>query len=73
MGLFFLVMAIIGSILFLINLVWFGWNIFQWLSNGIQFLLEGMNLIERLYESVLMKWILLADLIYIIVIIILQS
>ena len=70
MGLFFLVMAIVGSILFLINLVWFGWNIFQWLSNGIQFLLEGMNLVERLYESVLMKWILLADLIYIIIIII---
>ena len=59
MGSFFLIMAILGSILFIINLAWFGWNIFLWVNNGIQFLLEGMNFAERLYESILLKWILL--------------
>jgi len=63
-------MAILGSILFIINLAWFGWNIFLWVNNGIQFLLEGMNFAERLYESILLKWILLTDVIYIIIIII---
>jgi glycosyltransferase involved in cell wall biosynthesis len=68
MGSFFLIMAIAGSILFMINLIWFGWNIFLWVNNGIQFLLEGMNFVERLYESILLKWILWIDLIYMLII-----
>ena len=70
MGSFFLIMAISGSILFIINLAWFGWNVFLWVNNGIQFLLEGMNFAERLYESFLLKWILLTDFIYLLIIII---
>ena len=70
MGSFFIIMSIVGSILFLINLIWFGWNTVLWLINGIQFLLQDMNFVERLYESFVMKWILLADFLYIITIII---
>lgn len=63
-------MSITGSILFVINLIWFGWNVFLWITNGIQFLLEGMNFAERIYESFLLKWILLADLLYAIILLI---
>ena len=70
MGSFFLIMTILGSVLFIINLTWFGWNIFLWANNGIQFLLEGMNFAERVYESILLKWILLANSIYMTIIII---
>jgi len=33
-------------------------------TNGLQYLLEGMNFAERLYLSVYLKWILLADVVW---------
>lgn len=62
-----LIMAIILVVLFIINVVWFGWNLFLWVTNGIQFLLHGMNFVERVYASIILKWIILADLLYILI------
>lgn len=61
MGIFYVSMAIIFVILVIINLVWLGVNFFIWLSNGLQYLLGGMNFVERIYYSIYLKWILLAD------------
>src|SRR3970282_2931025 len=53
--------AVIFVVLVITNLVWLGVNLTIWATNGLQYLLEGMNFVERLYYSVYLKWILLAD------------
>lgn len=46
-------------------MIWMSWNIFLWALNGLQILLNDMNLVERIYASVILKWILLFDLFWI--------
>lgn len=65
-----LIMAISFIVLFIINLVWFGWNLFLWVTNGLQSLLLEMNFVERVYASIFLKWIILADLTYILIVVI---
>ena len=66
MGIFYAGLSISFIILFVINIIWVAVNLYLWSMNGIQYLLEGMNFAERVYGSILLKWILLADLIWII-------
>lgn len=54
-------MSISFVVLFFANIIWAGLNLYLWLINGIQFLLEGRNFAESVYASTYLKWILLAD------------
>ena len=62
MGIFYISLAFSFTILFFVNVVWAGINFYYWSLYGIQFLLEGMNFAEKVYGSIFLKWILLADL-----------
>ena len=62
MGIFYILLTFSFTVLFFINVVWAGINFYFWSLNGIQFLLEGMNFAEKVYGSIFLKWILLADL-----------
>jgi len=59
-------MVITFIALFLINLAWVVINAYNWIIGGIQSLLQGRNLIESIHHSIYLKWILLADVIWII-------
>jgi len=48
-------------ILFFINLVWFTVSIYFLAMEGIQSLLQGKNVLESIYQSIFLKWILIAD------------
>ena len=62
MGIFYISLAFSFIILFFVNVVWAAINFYYWSLYGIQFLLEGMNFAETVYGSIFLKWILLADL-----------
>lgn len=64
MGVSYITATILTIALLVINLVWLGINISLWISNGIQYMLQGMNFVERIHYSIYLKWILLADLLW---------
>lgn len=59
-----MVLALVVLVIF--HLVWGGINVIHWAANGLQAILGGMNFFERIYYSVFLKWMLLADFIWII-------
>ena len=61
MGLFFLSLGISFVIIFLINSVWLIWNLFIFVTEGIQTLFVGETFGENIIFSILFKWILLVD------------
>lgn len=63
---FFLILSIFFIILFCVNLGWIFVNIYMWLAFGFESIIQGENLIEDIYYSVYIKWILLLDTIWII-------
>jgi len=62
----FFILAVSFAVLILINIVWIGYNVALWAKDGIQSLLLGRNLFESISDSVYMKWIFLADAIWIV-------
>lgn len=64
MGILYVVVAIVFVALVIVNLTWLGINLYHWAINGLQFLLQEMNFVERVYFSIYLKWILLADAIF---------
>lgn len=61
----FFILAVSFFVLFLINLIWVGLNLYLMIKDGIQSLLQGRNLFESIYYSVYLRWILLADSIWV--------
>lgn len=59
-------MALALLVLVVFHLVWGGINVIHWATNGLQAVLEGLNFFERIYYSTFLKWMLLADFIWII-------
>jgi len=51
-------------ILFIVNLVWIIINLYLWIITGLQSMFQDMNFIERIYFSILLKWLILADLVW---------
>jgi len=70
MGLLYLGISIAFVILFFVNIIWIGLNLYLWIVNGIQFLLEGMNFAERVYASIYLKWILLGDGLWLVIVLV---
>jgi len=64
MGLLYAVIAISFAVLFLVNLTFIVVNLIFWATHGLQTLLQGMNFVERVYYSTYLKWILLADVLW---------
>ena len=65
MGKLYSTFAISFVILLIINLVFISLTLYAWAASSLQQLLQGMNLGERLYTSTYIKWIILADFIWI--------
>ena len=65
MGLLYIIFTFSFVILFFINVIWLGLNLYLWVVNGLQSLLQGMEFVEVVYASTFLKWILLADIFWI--------
>lgn len=65
MGRLYVAIAISLSVLLLVNLIWIVLNLYVWATGGIQALLQGENFAERLYYSIYLKWIIIADVVWI--------
>ena len=71
MGLLYIIFVFSFVILFFINVIWLGLNLYLWAVNGLQSLLQGMEFVEVVYASTFLKWILLADIFWISILLIL--
>jgi len=65
MGKLFFILMVSLFILFLINIIWFAYFIVEISVKGLQGLLAGQNLVESVVFSTFLKWILIADFIWI--------
>ena len=61
MGILYVLAAISFIILFFINIVWLGINLYSIIIGEIELLVQGTNPIENIYYSSYLKWILLID------------
>jgi len=64
MGLFFASLFLSCFILIIIHIIFVGINTFQWAVNGVDFIIKGNTFIEMVYYSSYLKWIGLADIIW---------
>lgn len=62
---FFAFLAFSFIILFFINVIWIGINLYLWSTTGLQAMFQDMNFVERIYFSILLKWIILADMVWV--------
>ena len=62
---FFFSLSISFLILVIINISWVIVNIYMFVIHGIESVVTGETLIENIYYSVYLRWILLADFIWI--------
>ena len=62
---FFFLLALSFIILVLVNLGWIVVNGYMWITYGFESIIKGENLIEDIYYSDYIKWILLSDVIWI--------
>jgi len=63
---FFFSLSISFLILVIINISWVIVNIYMFIIHGIESVITGETLIESIYYSIYLRWILLADLIWVI-------
>ena len=63
---FFFSLSISFIILLFTNIAWISVNIYMFIVHGIESIISGETLIENIYYSVYIKWILFSDLIWII-------
>jgi len=66
MGLKYVIIAIIFVSLVIVNLVWIATNLYFFIIEGSGSILRGTNFVENIYFSTYLKWILLADIVWII-------
>ena len=63
---FFFSLSVMFMVLFIINISWVIVNIYMFVIHGIESVVTGQTLIENIYYSIYLRWILLLDLIWII-------
>lgn len=61
MGKMYIILALSFLVLFLVNIVFAVVNLYFWATHGLQALLQGMSFTQRIEYSLYLKWILLAD------------
>jgi len=65
MGKFFATIFLSFLVLFSIHIIFLLINIYLWVTEGLESLLQQRNFVETIYFSVLLKWLILADIIWI--------
>ena len=66
MKVLYFILSISFAILFLVNFAWIVSNIYVFLVVGIDSVLTGQTLIENIYYSEFLRWIILADIVWLI-------
>ena len=66
MKVLYFILSISFAVLFLANIVWIVFNIYMFLVVGIDSILTGQTLIENIYYSEFLRWIILADIVWLI-------
>ena len=64
MGKIFAGMFLSFSTLLIIHIIFLGINIYLWITEGLESLLQERNFVETIYFSILLKWLILADIIW---------
>lgn len=65
MGKLYVILALTFVILVLVNVIFAAVNLYFWATNGLQSLLHGDTFVETIYYSIYLKWILLADVLWV--------
>jgi len=63
---FFIALVITFLFLLIINISWIGINLYFWIMDGAESIIQGTNLLENIYLSKYVRWIILVDIIWII-------
>ena len=61
MKILYFILSISFGVLLLANFVWIIFNIYMFLVNGIDSIVTGQTLIENVYYSTFLRWLILAD------------
>lgn len=61
MGIVYLALGLSFAVLLVVNITFVAVNLYFWATHGLQALLQGMNFVQRIEYSIYLKWILLAD------------
>jgi glycosyltransferase involved in cell wall biosynthesis len=64
MGKFFAVIFLSFLFLLVIHIIFLGINVYLWTTEGLEALLQQRNVVETIYFSVLLKWLILADVVW---------
>jgi hypothetical protein len=67
MKILYFILSISFGVLLLANFVWIIFNIYMFLVNGIDSIVTGQTLIENVYYSTFLRWLILADIIWLFV------
>ena len=67
MKVLYFILSISFVVLFLANFVWIVFNIYMFLVVGIDSILTGQTLIENIYYSIFLRWLILADIVWLII------
>lgn len=67
MGKLYLVLAITFAILVLVHIMFGIINLYFWATSGIDFLFHGRTFLDTIYYSTYLKWILLADAVWLLI------
>ena len=65
MGILFTLLIILFIFLIITHVIFLGVNVFFWVTNGLDYVIEGNTFIEIIYYSKYLKWLGLLDLIWI--------
>ena len=67
MKVLYFILSISFGVLLLANFVWVIFNIYMFLVSGIESIITGQTLIENIYYSVFLRWLILADIVWLII------
>ena len=67
MQIVYFVLAISFGILLLVNLIWVISNIYMFVVNGIESIITGQTLIENIYYSKFLRWLILLDISWLVI------
>ena len=70
MKVLYFILSISFAVLFLANFVWIIFNIYMFLAVGIDSILTGQTLIENIYYSEFLRWLILADIVWLIILLV---
>jgi len=67
MQIIYFLLAISFGVLFLANLIWVISNIYMFIVSGIESIITGQTLIENIYYSTFLRWLILSDVLWLII------